>query len=390
MNDNRRAVIKGSLRAALSIPQREQFDASSQALTQVIPRARVLFESYEPNAIPDYEALKFYCLNHLTSILQQKFHPDERLPDWALEVVEAYVAEVVAQSMRMYTYLLAITTRENRHQYAYSAAFKKMHLKTFGDFSEPLSLFHNEKIKGKGEGQAVSTLFNFPPDVPFGTYVRHLTVSFNSGSWSTGYGGKAWGTVSKCFEDCVFGRTSLEMMVDLGYALAHNNGPIFNKGMMYQTYSGNFLNLLDLQRSGFIPTSVLLAGNAHVSVKQYVNQKTFGKLNKQCQRVQAELGGIPTYVDYYKVAAFGVSGNYDYEKKAQVAAHGPPTELFKKPVPEVAHEEDSEIEDSEVEPVYKPPLSAHPVILYPGVTVYSHDDYRKVTTENTKGKVSNG
>ena len=59
------------------------------------------------------------------------------------------------------------------------------------------------------------------------------------------------------------GTTSMEMLVDTGYTLAHNGGPIFNKGMMYTHYDSHFLTILDLQRAGQM-LDLLTGTNLHV------------------------------------------------------------------------------------------------------------------------------
>lgn len=354
-------VVRNSLRDVLSVPQRTARDFSKQALPEAIARVKANWNSLKADAKPDMEAVEFYCLNHLLSMIQQRFHQDEPLPGWALEIARTYAEVLVRQSFRMYTYLVLITTRENRHQYEWNKEFTAKHKKKLGACAKVLKEFHQNWIVDKNEMGALNNLVTHAPQVTLGEYATHITFSFNHGEWSSSYGGPKWGEVSKCLEDTVYGRTSLEVMVDVGYALAHNGGPIFNKGMTYDGYTGQFLAILDLQRAGFIPTAVMLQTSG--PVKHLAKEDGFSKLVDFCHWVQKEIGGIPEYIDYYKVAAFGVEGDYAYEKEKQVAAHGKPaiTE-YEKPAPKAAPEvEESDDGEPEGKAVYLYP-GAEPVL----------------------------
>jgi hypothetical protein len=98
-----------------------------------------------------------------------------------------------------------------------------------------------------------------------GPYVRGLEWVFDHGQWGGGYGGKPWGQIAKTLGDFLYGKTSLEMMCDTAYTLAHNNGPMFNKGMMYDMYSSKqgFLMILDVQASGQIPQLIVDRAKYH-------------------------------------------------------------------------------------------------------------------------------
>ena len=232
-----------------SLPQLKATDVSGLAVSAVAGATK-MYRSSADEIHPDSEAVDFYGLNHCAMLVRSKFTKNEVLPEWAIQVMQAYSKEVVEQSQRMMHYLLCIVTREMRH------------IKdpvTGPLYSTVQSLFPEmgtflKKIKTLNEDQAVSAYMNqAPAGVTLGTYVAALSHAFHNGTWSHGFGGKAWGKVADALYAMVKGNISLEMMVDTAYTLAHNNGPIFNKGMLYKHYSGSFIMLLDVQRSGQIP-----------------------------------------------------------------------------------------------------------------------------------------
>jgi len=76
-------------------------------------------------------------------------------------------------------------------------------------------------------------------------------MAYYKGSWPSSYGGPAWGGITDALVSMITGETSMEMLVDTGYTLAHNTAPIFNKGLnMYGHQDAHLLTILDVQRSG--------------------------------------------------------------------------------------------------------------------------------------------
>lgn len=299
--------LTDSVSALLNVPQRKPHNFGDLPLSAATNGVKD-YENGEPGETkPDADCGDFYVLNHLASRIQAHYHPDEPLPEWAKKVVERYRDVVVAQSRRMFSYVLLITTREARHQHAASSTYKNGHAKLFGKDSEELL---NWQVGIHGEGGASNKLKAEPPSVTLGTYLRHLSYAFHKGGWTHGYGGKAWGAVTDCLLRCVEGQYSLEVFVDLGYALAHNGGPIFNKGMLYQMYTNKFQAALDLQRAGMLPalflaTTKLPANVANVK-KELDPKNTLGPLVKE---VQEHIGGLPIAVDYEKVYKFAPDKN---------------------------------------------------------------------------------
>lgn len=261
---------------------------------------------------PDQEALEFYALNHLAAVVRKNFTLHEKLPTWAVQVMDAYLDCLVRQGERLFFYTLLVTTRESRHiKNSSSGAFKPQFVELFGTACHDF----NSLIKGSSSTDAVSKFLASPPDAALGCYVNSLAHIFGYGSFSGGYGGVPWANIAKTIASFVEGKTSLEMMVDTAYTLAHNNGPMFNKGMMYSMYSSLIYKVLDVQRSGQIP-ELVLSGD----IKKVNNNLTLlcGVVK---EKYPTEIGD---YVDWHKVEALGSLHQYPSEKSKQKKVSPPP------------------------------------------------------------------
>lgn len=314
----------GSLQSFLSAPQfRPHKNLKDLPLQSIAPRTKKYWDEIGKNGgkvFPDREAVSFYCLNHLASIVRSKFTMYEPLPTWAQSVMKAYVECLAKQSERLFHYMLLIITRESRHMYDpdeewwQKAAFHPAVQKFLKELDE-------------SEIASVKQLCDKPPEgVKLGEYVDAIVYVFNEGSFNSGYGGKPWGNIAKCLGDMVNGVTSLEMMVDSSYSLAHNNGPMFNKDMLYSHYNTEeFIKILDVQRSGQVPEMVL---NNEVAVS-YIDDE----VRTLAQLVQKEVpNAFGTYVDWYKVEKLGSMKKYPAQKKMQVKKYGEPPKEPEKPV----------------------------------------------------------
>jgi len=101
------------------------------------------------------------------------------------------------------------------------------------------------------------------------------------------------------------------MMLDTVWTLAHNGGPIFNKGHFYTTYGHALYRILDVQRSGQVPEGVLFD---HV-IGQYASPP-FKKLMLEVKGRYGE--AIGDYVDWVKVEALGAVHKYEKDKQEQI------------------------------------------------------------------------
>ena len=236
----------------------------SELPTAVFAESSLAYKQNCVGASPDADAVTFYTLNHCASIVRKLFTANEPLPPWAQTIMQSYTDECMAQGERMLHYILCITTREMRHLKACTAPFWKKVETNYGLKSVEI-LKH---ISSDGdENTAMKKYLQTPPDMTIGQYVNTLSYAFHNGGsagWSSSYGGHPWGDVTDAVVSMLHGHTSMEMLVDTGYTLAHNGGPIFNKGMMYAHYTGHFMTILDVQRSGQMLDLMLESNTFHV------------------------------------------------------------------------------------------------------------------------------
>jgi hypothetical protein len=310
-----------SISSYLAIPQVQPISNSGLPLKVPAAAIKAFWEGKggQTCPVPDQQAIEFYCLNHLSAIVRAKFNPMVTLPKWAQSVMSYYQTSLVNQSHRMFSYMLQIITREARHLHSqdenWYAALTALSCKNVSDFVSQLS--------GKNEDQAVHAMCDTPPDCTLGQFVRGIVYVFNKGHWSGGYGGKPWGNIAQCLLDCVDGKTSLEVMLDSSFSLAHNNGPMFNKGMLYKGHTQRFIRILDVQRSGQIPEGVLnneFTQNTYGGGHNGHVESSLIDLVKSVKSECPEAFGL--YVDWYKVEALGAVQQYPSEKQAQDKKYG--------------------------------------------------------------------
>lgn len=267
----------------------------------------------------DSEAVSFYLLNHLIADLQVRKGDHGELTEDEEKLVKVYFKNVNEQAKRMFYYVLAICTRESRHTQTGTAVGTK---EKFGTTKGLILNKFNTLIRKTGSDGAVSQLLDHTPNIDLGTFVSHLEYLFFQGSFGGGYGGPKWGEVAKTLRKCVHGEMSLELMIDCAYNLSHNNGPIFNKGMWYNGYSHQFIEILDVQRSGQMPVyvnDIIEKQGSHIS-EFSTEAHTLGL--KVCPEL------FKGYTDWYVVEASGSVGKYNTHKEQQVMTHGE-SEKFK-------------------------------------------------------------
>ena len=250
----------------------------------------------------------------MASVVRSKFTLHEPLPAWADKVRKTYLDVLATQGQRLFFYTLLVTTRESRHLKSAAKVYPDLTSK-FGEFTAEF----NSSIQGSGSDCAASKFQSHPPEGPLGPYVESLEHIFFNGSFSGGYGGKPWGNIAATLRAFVLGETSLEMMVDTAYTLAHNNGPMFNKGMLYSMYTHTIYKILDVQRSGQIPELILNAENEGMK-----DVKVKGYVSSCLQEMQDELNCFGSYVDWQKVEDLGSLHKYPTEKKNQHKKNPPP------------------------------------------------------------------
>ncbi len=261
-----------------------------------------------PGTVPETEALWFYGMNHGMAEVRKARAPFEPLGE-LLPFVQAYYRELSPRAVRAFYYLMLICTREARHLHETPGLDKQVSTK-FG----PAAWAWTQGAVGESAVQ--KKLFDTPPEMALGPYVNALRHVFYNGKWSGGYGGKAWGQVTDCLCRFVHGEFTAEMMLDTVWTLAHNNGPIFNKGQLYGAYSSGLLKLLDVQASGQMHECVL-----HEPLGL---QFAPPPLRAWSEWVGKTFGTVGPYVDWYLVEALGSKHKYASEKMAQAKKHGVP------------------------------------------------------------------
>lgn len=259
-------------------------------------------------ASPERLALDFYGLNHVMALIQQRYDACEKLPPAVMQLVLQYNTKATSHAIRSAYYLLMICTREARHNQSLSSDLPKIK-ETFG---APIANFLSS-ING-GESSIHNALLSKPPNTTLGKYVECLRWTFYNSKWSSSFGGPAWGAVNDCLARYVNGEYTAEMMLDTVWTLAHNNGPIFNKGLVFDHYSSMIYQILDVQRSGQIPEMILEG-----TVNGLVDAETDEAMQVAKKLFPDDIG---SYVDWYKVEALGAMNEYPAQKNQQVTKYG--------------------------------------------------------------------
>ncbi len=272
------------------------------------------------NTRPEHDAISFYLLNHAFSVIRSKYDVDEPLGDVA-ELVDEYFTFNATAVKRAFYYLLLICTRESRHVKGGST----FNLKLKKNYGDTIASF-NSAINGSGSNGAVEHFISQPPDTQLGQYTEALQFIFYQGNFNGGYGGKAWGAIADCLHRFVVGETSAEIMMDTIWTLCHNNGPIFNKGMLYTGYSNELVTILDVQRSGQIPNLVA----DHVRGIHYVSSELITQQHaSMLERMNSLVGGFDGFTDWFLVEELGSVKKYSAHKQKQMQQYGE-SEEYKK------------------------------------------------------------
>ncbi len=214
-------------------------------LKQVGPAAKASVSKVGGKVTATREAISFYLLAHAMNEIGLRVEKHEPLGDM-LPIVEQYHHALNNLGYRLFNYLVIITTRETRH------IANNQHLSL-----ESIHGAECVQLTTKVKGKAQDALFQYTGDLTLGAYLDYVLDVYNPQhvTWSSSFGGKAWGSVTQALRDFVYGDMNMEMLLDVGYTLAHNGGPIFDKGFHYQG-SANLLKVLDVQRAGQMPNLV--------------------------------------------------------------------------------------------------------------------------------------
>lgn len=250
---------------------------------------------------PEREAIKFYALGHLVSLIRQKRTPHEKLTENEKSILAAYQHEVANQSRRMAFYVMLIISREVRHVWEGENPDTETRKKFEKEVGKPL-MDWQKQIRGSNYATAITHFDMLPDDLTAAEFCRGVTYLFNHGYCAHGFGGKPWANISETLYRALKGEYSMEMLVDTAYTLAHNNGPIFNKGMYYDPYGPCFVNILDVQRAGLIPEML----HEQRFFAEYVDYNVLQLVRAYKQENPEAFGD---YLDWHEVKARGAVGN---------------------------------------------------------------------------------
>jgi hypothetical protein len=267
--------------------------------------------------VPEDAAIQFYLLQHAMSDIRQRFGPDESLGT-VQEIVELYHELGVDLGQRMFVYLLLICTREARH----TTSSPTFQTKLKNKFGFTFTTFMGG-IAHTSSNVAVSRFLKDPPAMGLGKYCAGLAWMFQHGKFSGGYGGPAWAKIAETLKWFVDGQISAEMLLDTAFTLAHNGGPIFNKGVAFHTYdSTKLLLVLNVQATGQIP-QFIDAIDDYPQNGGLVNAETLS-MYKTCRGLLGDsFGG---QIDWFKVADSELATGYFYHqlKEKQIELFGVP------------------------------------------------------------------
>ena len=295
-------------------PLQTNIDLSEAKLQHVMKRYTHLRTDLAANdgaieAKPETDALWFYVQQHAMSLAGRNLDNDEPMGDYE-KYVNQYHSTGQRKVMRMFYYLLLITTRESRH--ANSGAGKTKLYKKYPN----IVYFHSHHVQDSSAASSIQALIDNAPDVTLGEYTRFLVDAFTLPGYSPGYGGKAWAKIARPLRDFVAGKISAEILMDTAWTLEHNNGQIFNKGMLYHNGNSSVLHkILDVQRSGQIPQ---LIAHHYSDLNNYVTSELRTYVD-DFMRIDSGFGGR---VDWNEVKDIHGTAKYHAEKKAQNAAAG--------------------------------------------------------------------
>lgn len=199
---------------------------------------------------PENEALTFYMMNHGFHLIKNKYSPLEILPINVQKLIQEHLKITNDIAKRLFTYIILISVEEARFL---NLNEQKTNFFSFLESSYGIDFISYVKNNFRSSKKSGSLLDFQNLGMNIGAFLDGMTAVFSFGTWTPGYGGKSWSKIVGLSRDVVKGNQSFEMMADLAFSLAHNNGSMFNKGHIYNMYTPFIYEILDIQDSGQIP-----------------------------------------------------------------------------------------------------------------------------------------
>jgi hypothetical protein len=254
---------------------------------------------------PESDALLFYYMNHAYGLLQQKYGLHRPMDEFDHAAAKIYFEAVSDMSVAMFGYLCMITMRESRH------AYKDSRLEDL--YSKYPSHFETWHKKIQDGTKSWEIFIDHPINMDLGSMVDFIYECFDTCGFDSSFGGVKWREVTHCLKRFVDGETSMEVMLDTSFTLAHNTGPIFNKGYYYLTQDNEkLMMILDCQRAGQIPQLVWSG-----IFDQHISPTMVEAFDSVSYLIVEQVEYVD--VDWQKVMDLGAVGSYKGLVKPMVA-----------------------------------------------------------------------
>jgi hypothetical protein len=251
---------------------------------------------------PEHLAIEFYLLNAACAAIMQQVDKNQPLTKEQLSVLDFYYDAIERIGYRTFFYLFLICTREARHWHQ-GKAVKELNKK----YGKDVTFFGSIP---DSSSSIVPHLTSSPPQFTLKQFTNLLYDVFDQGDFSSSFGGKKWAQCAQPLRDFVNGGITMEMLLDTAWTLAHNTGPIFNKGMLFATQdNAELLKILDVQRAGQIPNLVMFKESSYVTPDHL-------KTLVVCQKALPDFGNEA--VNWQKVVDLGAKGSYGVKKSKAV------------------------------------------------------------------------
>lgn len=252
-------------------------------------------------------AARFYLYNHAVAMITKKYHRHEELPPDALDVLERfneYGNQLVA---RMIGYVATICVRESRHCHSQTDVANVVNQK----FGKPAKDFIFS-VPDSAEASMQYAMNMVPEGLTIGNAMGALSHCFWKGKWSSAFGGPKWAVIADTLWKASKAEITLEVFLDIAFTLAHNGGPIFNKGVVFDHPNAtHLLMVLDAQRAGFMPALFNEGGCGAV------NTNVIEEMKGLKQWIYDNFPNTENTVDWVKVKALGGVGNFVHLNKGK-------------------------------------------------------------------------
>lgn len=242
---------KDTMAFQLSRPLNCPIDFSKMRMSEFSKRAKAFLGTGNNSVRPETEALWFYLGNHGLHALRARNPMYAPLSNDDLSLVNHHFKMANKVFLRLFYYTLVICVRETRHLPDKNAL---MPLLKAEKVENSWSLI--TKIEDSASGAMQQIIDQQHPELTVYELCKGMSIAFHKLHWPSSFGGKKWGIIADSLVNLVTGKHSPEIFCDVAFALAHNGGPIFNKGMFYGHYGSDLQIILDCQRGGQIPRYV--------------------------------------------------------------------------------------------------------------------------------------